>query len=77
MHFWGGGWKTWQEAAIILPGREKVESRPAAGSQGGKLLLCHFRIGNLQSGETFFLSCQLEALGNVVMFLETKQTNLS
>lgn len=54
VHSWGGGWKRWQEAAIILPGREQVESRPAAGSQGGKLLLCHFRIGNLQSGETFF-----------------------
>lgn len=77
MHFWGGGWERWQEAAIILPGRGEVESKPAAGSQGGKLLLCHFRTGNLQSGETFFLFFQLEAFGNVVMFLETKQINLS
>jgi len=77
MLFGEGRWKTWQEDAVVLPGRGEVKGRPAVGNQSGKLLLCHFRIGNLQLGDTFFLSCQLEALGKVVMFLEAKQIHLS
>lgn len=54
MHFGEGGWKRWQEEGIVLPSRGEVKGRPAVGNQGGKLLLCHFGIGNLQLGETFF-----------------------
>lgn len=77
MHFGEGRWKRWQEEAIVVPSRGEVKGRPAVGNQGGKLLLCHFRIGNLRLGETFFLLCQLEDLGKVVMFLEAKQIHLS